>query len=233
MPIQASSIQKGMYMKRQCAGILILMFSCALVFCFLSGCSQAKMTERYAAPVGEEADRKIAQSAQLRLQVVSLDTAQQSVTRIVTEAGGRIQKSAANQNEKITLECRVPAAALQSTLDAIGALGEMQSWTAASDDITDSWTDLEARLKNSIALRDRLRALLDKAANVTEAVAGETELARVQGDIESMQARLNSMKSSVEMASVTVELEPKRLLGPIGLVAYGFGWLVKKLFVLR
>jgi hypothetical protein len=63
-------------------------------------CSQAKMTERYAAPVGEEADRKIAHRLS-SASVVSLDTAQQSVTRIVTEAGGRIQKSAANQNEKL------------------------------------------------------------------------------------------------------------------------------------
>src|SRR5690606_35284806 len=75
--------------------------------------------------------------------------------------------------------------------------------------------DDEARLRNSIALRGRLQQLLDRANNVEEALAIEKELARIQAEIESMRARLDRMKSEVELATLSLTLERKRVLGPL------------------
>lgn len=93
--------------------------------------------------------------------------------------------------------------------------------------------DDEARLRNSIALRGRLQQLLDRANNVEEALAIEKELARIQAEIESMRARLDRMKSEVELATLSLTLERKRVLGPLSYVGYGMFWALSKLFLIR
>jgi len=84
-----------------------------------------------------------------------------------------------------------------------------------------------------VALRDRLRALLDKAQDVKDILAIEKELGRVQGDIDSMQARLKSLKGKVDLSSITVSIKRKRILGPLGYVLRGAWWTVEKLFVIQ
>ena len=84
-----------------------------------------------------------------------------------------------------------------------------------------------------VALRDRLRALLDKAQDVKDILAIEKELGRVQGDIDSMQARLTALKGQVDLASIDVSISRKRILGPIGVVFKGAWWIVEKLFVIQ
>ena len=49
-----------------------------------------------------------------------------------------------------------------------------------AQDVTDEFVDLQARLKNAYAIRDRLTELLSKAA-VKEALEIEKELGRVTG----------------------------------------------------
>jgi hypothetical protein len=84
-----------------------------------------------------------------------------------------------------------------------------------------------------VALRDRLRALLDSAKSVKDVLAIEKELGRVQADIDSMQAQLKTLKGKVDLASVTVSIKRRRILGPIGYVLKGAWWAVEKLFVIQ
>jgi hypothetical protein len=62
----------------------------------------------------------------------------------------------------------------------------------------------------------------------------ERELARVQSDIDRMAGRQKRLQGQVDLATVHVTLTPesKRILGPLGYVAYGIGWFVKKLFII-
>lgn len=82
-------------------------------------------------------------------------------------------------------------------------------------------------------LRDRLTQLLEKAADVKDVLAIETELNRVQADIDSMEGRIKSLKGQVEYATVTLSLERKPILGPLGYLFKGLWWGVEKLFVIR
>lgn len=118
-------------------------------------------------------------------------------------------------------------------MDAITTLGDVRNRAVASRDVTDEYFDLETRLKNAIAQRDRLRALLEKASKVEEILAVEKELSRIQAELESMQGRLDRLRSEVEESTLSVTLERKRVLGPLGYLAYGIGWCVEKLFVLE
>jgi hypothetical protein len=128
---------------------------------------------------------------------------------------------------------RVPAPSLQATVASFEAIGRVTSRRLSSQDVTEQYVDTDARLKTMVALRDRLRALLDKAQNVKDILAIEKELGRVQADIDSLQARLKTLKGKVDLASINLTIKRRRILGPLGYAFKAVFWTVEKLFVIQ
>jgi len=48
-----------------------------------------------------------------------------------------------------------------------------------------------------------------------------------------MQARLKALAGKVDFATINININRKRILGPLGLVFHGLWWGVEKLFVLQ
>ena len=118
-------------------------------------------------------------------------------------------------------------------MDEVAGLGKEKQRRITGTDVTDQYTDLEARLRSSIALRDRLQQLLGRAATLDEVLGLEKQIARLQADIDGLQARLDQLKSQTQLAALSVSLERKRVLGPLAVVARGIGKLASKLFIIR
>ena len=78
-----------------------------------------------------------------------------------------------------------------------------------------------------------MRQLLDRAASVSDIAAVETQLSRVQQDLETLEGRLKSLRTDVALSELTLDVDQQHVLGPLGLVAAGLGWVVEKLFIWR
>lgn len=92
--------------------------------------------------------------------------------------------------------------------DAEKAGGKITQNTVNAEDLTTQITDTEARLQAKIALRDRIKALLERRdGTLSDALQAERELANVQGEIDSMTAQLEIMKARVAMSSLTISYE--------------------------
>jgi len=118
-------------------------------------------------------------------------------------------------------------------MDEVAGLGKEKQRLLTGTDVTDQYTDLEARLKSNIALRDRLQQLLARAATLDEVLGLEKQIARLQADIDGLQARIDQFKSQTQLALLTVSLERKRVLGPVAILGRAIGKLASKLFVIR
>lgn len=93
-------------------------------------------------------------------------------------------------------------------VDAEKAGGKITQNTVSAEDLTTQITDTEARLQAKIALRDRIKALLERRdGTLSDALQAERELANVQGEIDSMTAQLEVMKARVAMSSLTISYE--------------------------
>ena len=182
---------------------------------------------------GALAERKIIKSGYLEISLADLETARKDAERLVTEAGGYVERARATRDSEVTLLCRVPAAQLDPTIDRIAALGEEKSRSTSASDVTDQYADLETRLRNNTALRDRLQQLLSRATKVEDVLAIEKELNRVQSEVETMQGRLDRMKSQVALSDLSVTLKREVVLGPLGYAGYGLWWAISKLFVIH
>jgi hypothetical protein len=178
-------------------------------------------------------DRMLVWKAQLSLQVWSVSNAVSEVTALVERQGGFIEQKSDRGERSASVTLRVPAKTFKTALASLEVLGTVTYRNVEGEDVTEQYIDVEARLKNKIVLRDRLKQLLEKATDVKDVLAIETELNRVQGDIDSMEGRMKALKGQVEYATVALSLERKPILGPLGYLFKGLWWGVEKLFVIR
>jgi hypothetical protein len=126
---------------------------------------------------------------------------------------------------------RIPAAKLNDFMNEVATYGEVENRNVYSEDVTDSYADINMRLENAQKSRKRYLELLEKAADVTDILAVEKELERLNGEIERMQGVINSYDKRIEYSSVSVYFVEKVKPGPVGYVFYYLYKGVKFLFV--
>lgn len=178
------------------------------------------------------AGRMWIREAQLTIQVGNVSSAVAVAVSLVTSSGGYVEREWTSDHAH-TLTLRVPAESLGTTVAGLEDLGDVTYRNVSSQDVTEEFVDTDARLRNLVALRERLRELLGKATEIKDLLAIETELGRIQGDIESMEARLQALKGQIDLSQIRITFERRRVLGPLGYVARGVYWTLRKLFILR
>jgi hypothetical protein len=208
------------------------MLALALIF---PGCTAGEGVARSVAGAGAQApaERAIVRTASIRVTVGEVAAAVARVEQAVQARGGLVLEASTGEDSRAELRVRVPAGALDGFLDEVAALGDEEERRVTARDVTEEVADLEAALANNRALRERLRKLLARAKSVDEVLQVERELNRIQTEIDQQDGRLKRLRGEVELSAVTVELERRRILGPLGYAIRGAGWLIEKLFVIR
>ncbi|MDO8689361.1 MAG: DUF4349 domain-containing protein, partial [Dehalococcoidia bacterium] len=92
--------------------------------------------------------------------------------------------------------------------ERIQALGTVQSQSLGSQDVTEQFIDLKARLESAQREELSLLNLLGKATSVSDILTIERELSRVRADLERFQGQLNFVERRVDLATLTVSLFP-------------------------
>ncbi len=132
--------------------------------------------------------------------------------RVIAESSGgfveQLSRTGEGSDQFATLTIRVPRDQFFTILDRIGALGEVRDEFVSSDDVTEQFIDLEARLRSATHEEARLVELLGSAETVADLLVIERELGRVRTEIERLQGRLNFLSSRVELSTITVSLFP-------------------------
>jgi hypothetical protein len=184
---------------------------------------------------GENDGRLRIYQASQTVEVADVTISARQAEEQVIARKGYVESSTARSNgeSNATLTLRVPATEWRAILDDLAALGKETSRRTTAEDTTDAYFDLEAKLKNTAALRDRLRSLLDATKTVKEILEIEKELARVQTELDAMQSRFQRLQSQVRLAKIELALETRGIPGPIGAAGKGLWWSIRKLFVLK
>jgi polyhydroxyalkanoate synthesis regulator phasin len=187
------------------------------------------------APVGrtQQQARVIITRASLAVEVEEVAPAAERASRLAPQLGGFVENLTTREDKTAHLRLRIPAPRLQEALDSLGRLGKVTERSLSEDDVTAQSVDLEARVASFRAARDKLRELLDRAASVADAVAAQGELARVQAELDSLEAQLKTLQNSVALSELTLTLDRRVILGPLGIVGKALGTLIGKLFVWR
>ena len=157
--------------------------------------------------------RQLIRTGDIELRVNDTEAAGESVREIAAERDGFVAASNREVNERHNetwrterIVIRVPGESFDGAVAEVEALGEVRSSETRTEDVTDQLVDLEARLENLRAERDRLRGLYEQANETDDVLAVQQELADVQEEIERLEAKKASLERDVAYSTITVRL---------------------------
>lgn len=124
-------------------------------------------------------------------------------------AGGNVagdNRSGAGDQARADLVLKVLPGRLDGVLDQLGALGEEQQRSSATENVTEQVADIGSRVATMQASIARVRAILSRATRIGDVVAVEGELSRRVTELESLQARQRALAGQTGLATVTLHL---------------------------
>ncbi|MGF1666513.1 MAG: DUF4349 domain-containing protein [Acidimicrobiia bacterium] len=171
-------------------------------------------------------DRKVIRTGQMEIEVTDTRAAMEEITRLVNRSGGYVSSSevapsGAEEQPYVTLIIRVPAGDLDTALSAIRELSEKVAYESIqSQDVTEEYVDIEARLRNLTALETELVALLAEVRTQPDADPQKlltvfNEVSRVRGEIEVLEGRRRLIDNQASLSTITVTISPSPSSTPI------------------
>ncbi len=180
-----------------------------------------------------ESTRIITKNASIKVEVKSIEKSQEKLDSMLKVLDGHIINAQTYEGGEYHASVKVPSKKLEIALEKIASFGEKISQNINQDDVTDSFVDIQARMKNLILFRDKMKKLLKKAKKIEDVLRIEAELNRVQTEIDTIEGRLKYLQNSVDYSSIQVTLEEETIYGPLGYLSNGLWWGIKKLFVIK
>jgi hypothetical protein len=159
-------------------------------------------------------------TAVLTMAVFEAARAIDEVEKHAREVGGYLVRRTDN-----SITVRVPAEVFDSSLETVSKVGDELHRDVSVRDVTAEFRDLQTRLKNLQAVRDRLQVLLAKASNVPQALQVERELERVTGEIERIKGRMKLYSELVAFSTITINFQARPVEKISSTVELPFPWL--------
>jgi len=172
------------------------------------------------APISE---RMIIRTVELAMYVQDVEADFDEIQALAEEMGGYVANANTwHQGEylRARLTIRVPARELDRALEQIKALAtQVERESTSGEDVTEEYTDLEARLRNLEATEVELRELLvtvrQRTGKAEDILAVHRELTSIRGQIEQIKGRMQFLEQMSALATIHIELTPDVLSRPL------------------
>jgi hypothetical protein len=156
----------------------------------------------------DEVNRKLIKTGDLSFKTDDLDATGKRVKEAIRKHKAWISSENENTsgrqiNRMVTI--RVPADRFDAMIADIGAgVERFDQKNISSNDVTEEFLDVEARLKNRKALEIRYLELLSKASTTADLLQIENQINMLRGEIESIEGRMKYLSNQVDYSTLTV-----------------------------
>jgi len=183
-------------------------------------------------------DRKVIRNAELSIEVDSPTAGQSRITSIAESLGGFVVTSEFKQQdgrgqtrsgETVTVIVRVPSTQFGAALEQIRSVGSrVIHEKVASQDVTEEYIDLEARIRTKKALEAQFLEIMKQARKVSEALEVQSEIAEVRTEIERLEGRRRFLENQSALSTINITLQMPAPL--VTATTSGFGADIKQAF---
>ncbi len=156
------------------------------------------------------AERHVIKKAELSLSVaVPAEAQRQALLVAKTHGGYTVDTTQSGRDreagpELVQVVLRVRGDRFELALDDLRRLGaRVGEEKVTSQDVTEEFLDLGARLRTQKKLEERYLVLLERATTVEDTIKVEQQLATVRGEIEKLEGREKYLKDQVGLATIT------------------------------
>lgn len=155
------------------------------------------------------ADRKIIYTAQMRFVCDEPGDALRFFTDKAEELGGYVASSSSDTqgSSRVTsaqITLRLPSGTLEAFRDYAAGLGSVRSFEMNSDDITDEYYDLDARLTQAKAQEQQLLSFMEQAESIEDTLRIYEELGNIREEIDVMEGRRRMWDKQVTYSTLTI-----------------------------
>jgi hypothetical protein len=158
-------------------------------------------------------ERMIVHSGNMSLVVESVSEAMQAITQLAAGYNGYVVSSSVYGEEdemRGWISIRVPDESFEPALSEMRELAvRVEEESTDSQDVTEEYIDLEARLANAEATEQQYLALLDKAEDVEDILRIYDYLSQIRQEIEQIKGRMQYLERTSSMSLISVSLRPE------------------------
>ena len=157
----------------------------------------------------ENIEQKIIKTGDIRFETNDLEKTYSKMTTAVKKYNAIVQNDTEGKDygsvfRKIIV--RVPSKNFDLFLSDISkGVAYFDNKEISSQDVTEEYIDIDARLKAKKVLESRYLELLKKANKVTEMLEIEKQLSAIREEIEAKEGQLRYMQSQISMSTITIE----------------------------
>ena len=156
-------------------------------------------------------EAKLVRKAKLNLQVENIEESIEEINQLAILNGGVISSLDLNQSSythSSKLELKVPSSQFNSTLNKLKSMAlKVEQVKVDIDDVTNSYRDMESRLKVKKQVRDQLVNLLrNKAQSFEEIYYAENQIKNIQEEIESVESRYQYLQKQIAYSTISINL---------------------------
>ena len=166
-------------------------------------------------PPTEQIARKLIYTADVDVVVDTFDPLPAEIERLVRRHGGYIAESSIRgsrgDRRSGTWKVRIPVGQFEPFLTAASGIGEVRSLARRSQDVTEEFFDVEARIRNKrVQEAGLLKILEERPGKLEDVLAVERELSRVREEMERMEGRLRLLENLTSLTTVNIRVEEIR-----------------------
>jgi hypothetical protein len=179
-----------------------------------------------AVPSAQRLQRKIIYTADVELVVENFSDLPTRVEELVRQNGGYVASSnlsgSAGDRRSGTWKVRIPVEGFNAFVDAVRKLGEVRRIGTNSQDVSEEFYDVEARIRNRKREEEQLLKLLaERTGELDDVLAVERELSRVREEVERLEGRLRVLQDLTALTTVTLTIEEVKNYVPIEAATLG------------
>jgi hypothetical protein len=184
--------------------------------------------DKNAPPVDSPAlSRKIIYDVQIDLITDNVDPVARKLAALVQESRGYIAEEnltgSPGSVRSMHWKLRVPVDQFEPFVAKVVALGELERNSRTSQDVTEQYYDIEARIKNKKAEEKTITKILEERTGKLEDVLKvEVELSRVRGEIEQLEGKIRVLENLSSLATLTLNVREREKFQPPPPVAADF-----------
>jgi len=155
------------------------------------------------------AESRIQLWGSISLEVRNISDAIEEIRALVNQHNARVSSSESGDsyNKYANISILVPKESFHELIQAIQKIGtKVTNENINSNDVTEEYVDVEAKLNVMGQTENRFIALLSETSTVQEVMSIEKELMRLRGEIDSLEGRMKYLRKTTNNSVLNVHM---------------------------